>query len=586
MKAASLNQFQANLIIEELVRCGVELFCISPGSRNTPLVIAAAEHKRAKTIVHFDERGASFFAVGYAKGAGKPAAMICTSGTAVANYFPAVVEAHESQTPLILLTADRPLEALNSSSYQTIDQREIFGSYANYFEDLPLGDSRLTPQFLLSCVDLAFSQATSADAGPVHLNCRFREPLAPLGDAIDFSNELAGLRGWESAREPYSLSHEASASSEEAIPDSVCSKILASKRGIIVAGVLRDPDSGAALIKLAQQWRWPLISDICSQTRFAVEESEEAVSYADNYLRFDEVAEAVEPDVVLQFGDTPISKFVTRYTAKATSAYVIVTPGSKRIDPHHRVTDAVAADYRSAVSSFSKLMVSASELMTPFKNLEDLARKQVDNWFAKSDESLIGSKIAAEICAAGDSPRSLYLATSMAIREANSFVAARASSIRVAANRGVNGIDGTIAAAVGFAHATRQHTTLVIGDLAALHDLNSLSLVRNRDLPVTIVILNNDGGEIFSYLPVAGVEAHFQEYFQTPHRLDFAQAADMFGIKYYQPLNIRDFKTIYRHTLKSSKPVIIELKTECDADVIHHREFWESLHERARQLFA
>lgn len=579
MKAASLNQFQADLIIDELVRCGLRLFCISPGSRNSPLVIAAAEHPDAETVVHFDERGAAFYAVGYARGSGKPAALICTSGTAVANYLPAVVESHESQTPLIVLTADRPSEAMNRDSYQTIDQREIFGRFTNTIADLQLGDAALKPEHLLGTVDYAFAQATSGDAGPAHLNCRFREPLAPLGKPVDFSDSLAELGDWQSSDQPYSQIHPLTFRGAAVIPELIEEKLSGADRGVIIAGVLPDSETGAVLRDLACRWQWPLISDIGSQTRFSSSDAEAVISYADNYLRLENVAESLSPDVVVQFGRTPISKFVAGYAARAESAYIVVAPGLRRIDPYHHASDRISLDCKNAALALGGLSPPQSTLLSQFLKLDQLAQKQIDLWFTKSDDALIGSMVAAEICGAGNSERALYLATSMSIREANSFATATNLPVMVGANRGANGIDGTIASAAGFARAARKHTTLLTGDLAMLHDLNSLALVKESDTPLTIVILNNDGGEIFSYLPVAKVEAHFEKFFRVPHRLNFAHAADMFGIKYYQPMNFRDFSTIYRHSINGGRSVIIELKIDRDRNVIQHREFWNSLQE-------
>jgi 2-succinyl-5-enolpyruvyl-6-hydroxy-3-cyclohexene-1-carboxylate synthase len=332
---------------------------------------------------------------------------------------------------------------------------------------------------------------------------------------------------------------------------------------------------------MANQWKWPLISDICSQTRFASPQSKQVISFADNYLRFEEVAESLEPDVVLQFGRTPISKFITGYSARASNAYVVVAPGTRRIDPHHRVTDRVSLDYSAAVSSLRQIKPQSSQLLPRLQEFEQMARELIDEWYANSADVFLGSNVVSEVCSAGESARAIYLSTSMPIREANGFARGRNTEIRVCANRGVNGIDGTIAAAVGYARATQRHTTLVIGDLAVLHDLNSLALVRGSNIPLTIVILNNDGGEIFSYLPIAKIGAHFEEFFRTPHQLGFAHAADMFGVKFYQPLNLRDFSTIYRHTLRSDRSVIIEVRIDRDRNVIQHREFWESLHDRA-----
>lgn len=584
MKAAGINQLWAKLMVAELVRCGVSNFCVSPGSRSTPLVLAVADNPDAHVSVHFDERGSAFRALGYAKATGKPAVAICTSGTAVANYYPAVVEASQSNTPLIIISADRPSELRDTGAAQTINQVNIFGNYPRWQVDIAPPDTQVSPSYLLSTVDHAFRMAAD---GPVHLNCQFREPLAPLPDLHDFAVYLKPVANWLKGQTV--CTEHAFASSQTDIQVARVTELAKSaSRGVIVASNLPAHIDATPILELAALWQWPVVADVGSGLRTSGQKSANVICHADLYLRNERISELLKPDFVLQFGTAPISKHIAQFAASASEAYVVVNAGRARVDPYHRVTLRIECEPTQFAAGLLALSgVGPSELLDRFTKYDLLAQEALQKEVSGAPTDPISElQVASETARIVPTERGLFLATSMPIREFDCVASPIEQRMHVAANRGTNGIDGTIATAVGFADGLELPTTLLIGDLAMLHDLNSLALVRQSRQSITIVVLNNDGGGIFSMLPISESTSHFEEFFGTPHGLDFRNAAEMFGIKYHNPGTIKDFGTVYRHSLKSKKSSIIEVSCSRKENVRQHRQLWKVVQERIEKYVA
>ena len=584
MKAAGINQLWAKLMVAELVRCGVSNFCVSPGSRSTPLVLAVADNPEAHVSVHFDERSSAFRALGYAKATGKPAVAICTSGTALANYYPAVVEASQSNTPLIIISADRPSELRDTGAAQTIDQVSMFGDYLRWRVDIAPPDMQVSSSYLLSTVDHAFRMAAS---GPVHLNCQFREPLAPLPELQDFAAYLKPVANWLEGQSVYT-EYSAASSFTDTQVERVTSLAKSASRGVIVAGNLPAHIDTTPILELAALWNWPVVADAGSGLKTSGQKVKNVICHADPYLRNEHISELLKPDFVLQFGTTPISKHIAQFAASAGDAYVVVNAGNARIDPHHRVTLRIECEpAQLAASLLASSEAWQSELLDRFTKYDLLAQEALQKELSGAPTDPISElQVASEIARIVPADRGLFLATSMPIREFDCVASPTEQRLHVAANRGANGIDGTIATAVGFADGLELPTTLFIGDLAMLHDLNSLALVRESRQAITIVVLNNDGGGIFSMLPISESTSHFEEFFGTPHGLNFRNAAEMFGIKYHNPGTIKDFGTVYRHSLKSKKSSIIEVSCSRKENVRQHRQLWKVVQERIEKYVA
>lgn len=582
MKAANVNHLWGKLIVEELFRSGIDYFVICPGSRSTPLAIAVAENAECRKTVHFDERGAAFLALGYGKATRRPAAVICTSGTAAANFYPAVIEASQSRVPLIVLTADRPPELRDSGALQTIDQVKLFGSYARWFADLPTPSTEISPAYLLSTIAYAVAAASGNPAGPVHLNCMFRDPLAPLGELKSYSEYLQPLASWLKCERPFT--EYAIGSPQAATGDiaRLAESLAAARRGVLVAGALTSSTDATAIVALAEHLDWPLLADVSSGVRFAGSAAPQIITQHDLYLRSEAITRRLEPDLILHLGAPPLSKSLQRYLTSSEAELVIVDAAPLQLDPTHSAGKRlIAAPAIVAQALAEQLEMKPSPLLAAFQKLDEIAREQLSEAALGKTADVHELSIAESVLRSASENRAVFVASSMPLRLAEMAAVAGGAAASVGANRGANGIDGTIATAIGFATGAGTPVTLLIGDLAALHDLNSLALLRNADQPVTIVCLNNDGGGIFSHLPVARIEAHFEEVFGTPHGRSLRAACDMFDVKYHAPKTLKDFTTVYRASLKSRKSALIEVKTERAAEAAWLQKLWIRVEEIA-----
>ena len=574
-ETARANRLWAKLVVEELVRNGVDFFCVAPGSRSTPLVAALSENPKAKPLVHFDERGTAFAAVGYARATGRPAAWITTSGTAVANGLPAIVEASTDSVPMILLTADRPPELRQTGANQTIIQPNIFGEYTRWSFDLPAPDLSVNPASVLTTIDQAVYRARRAPKGPVHLNLMFREPFLSNPENEGEEDDASASLREEGA--PYTRYAASGPVVDEEEVENLWSELRGVERGLVVAGRLESRRQGKAVLRLAETLNWPLLPDVGSQVRLGVN-SDSLVPYYDALLAGESFRDTHAPEAVLHFGGRALSKRLEQFLAGVRpNPYIVVRENPFRLDPSHQVTRSV----ESGIEGFCEAMKQ-----TATRRPTAISGSWKESWTAASkvlggridqlvdqEEKLNEPLVARLISRRIPEEHGFVLASSMPIRDADTFAAVNGPAVPVAANRGTSGIDGTVATAVGFARGTEKPVTLLIGDLALLHDLNSLSML--KDLPVVVVVLNNDGGGIFSFLPVAQHDKFFEPYFGTPHGLDFEEAAAMFGLDYERPGSVADFTEVYEAACERGTPALIEVRTNREENVALHRRILE-----------
>jgi 2-succinyl-5-enolpyruvyl-6-hydroxy-3-cyclohexene-1-carboxylate synthase len=571
------NRLWATLIVEELVRNGVDFFCVAPGSRSTPLVAALAANERARSLIHFDERGTAFAALGYARATGRPAAWITTSGTAVANGLPAVVEAATDGVPMLLLTADRPPELRQTGANQTIDQPDIFGDYVRWRFDLPAPEEAVDPAMVLTTVDQAVYRAQRAPSGPVHLNLMFREPFIP--DPEDLDGQLPAPTRWLKSGEPYTRYAATRPAVDLDEIESLWEALRPVEQGLVVAGRLPSRKQGEAVLRLADSLGWPLLPDVGSQIRLGVH-SENLAAYYDALLASERFKEAHAPEAVLHVGGRAVSKRLEQFFARSRpDPYVVVRENPFRIDPSHRVTHSVEADILGFCTALTKVAgrrpsMGAASWTTSWRGASEKVDSYLDRSFAETkelNEPLVARLISRHV----PEEHGLCVASSMPIRDVDTFAATDGAPVPVTANRGASGIDGTVATAAGFVRGSGRPLTLLIGDLALLHDLNSLAMLRN--LPVVMVVLNNDGGAIFSFLPVARHKAFFEPYFGTPQGLSFEHAAAMFGFGYQRPRSTTDFVETYLAACARNTPTLIEVRTDREENVALHRELLEEI---------
>lgn len=570
--APNLNHLWAGLLIEELVRGGVDCFCVSPGSRSTALAMAAARHPAAKTMIHFDERGAAFHALGWASASGRPAVLICTSGSAAANYWPAVVESSASRVPLILLTADRPPELLDCRANQAIDQSKLFGNYVRWSFVLPCPEAGLPASMVLTTADQALYRARHAPAGPVHIDCMFREPLEPVpGGEAAVQSALQPLKRWMHSAAPWTTCYTPETSLSDADDLKVINRISDVRRGLLVVGRLRTMEEARAARLLADALRWPVFPDVLSGVRLG-SGSDSFVHYFDQLLLSPRFREACAPEFVLHLGGAVTSKRLQQHLAALGPEYMLVTDHPLRQDPFHQVSHRVQAH----IPAFCRwLAPSIRDCGAPAwgEQFPALSRAVSDCIDARVKDTGQLSEIFVARAVSRGRPEgtTLFLGNSMPIRDMDMYGAGEGLEGVVACNRGASGIDGNIATVAGHANALGRPVTAVIGDLAALHDLNSLALLRDTAAPVILVLVNNDGGGIFSFLPIAEYPETFERCFATPHGRSFADAARLFGLDYTCPETQESFLEAYAGALSGTHATIIEVRTDRQENVAAHR---------------
>ncbi len=583
-----LNHVWSSLIIEELVRCGVTTFCISPGSRSTPIVIAAAENIRTRTVVHTDERGAAFYAMGCAKATGQPTALICTSGTAVANYFPAVIEASQSAVPLLILSSDRPVELRDTRSPQTINQVNIYGDYLRWHFDLPAPDTDVSPSFLLTTVDQAVYRAANRPAGPVQINCQFREPLISIHEEQCWDKYLSVLDPWKKTDRPFTTYATSQSTTSVEDVDRIRAMISSSKNGLLIAGQLSAGTDKGAIIGLASDLGWPLLADINSGIRFVYSASESAhnvIAHYDLYLRKEKFRKEFSPDLILHIGGMPVSKSLNQYIEESRAEYIVVDNHPFRQDPMFRVTQRIETNPgRFAILLSEGIQKNTSLLTGVFRQAEEISHTVISGFVSALDDisewalsHIIFESVADE--------SGIFLSNSLPVREADACAAISDKRLAIGCNRGANGIDGTIASAIGFASGLNRPTTLLAGDLAVLHDINSLALIKKIEEPFTLVVLNNDGGGIFSFLPVAQLTECFETFFATPHGLRFNKAAELFGLPYESPDSLSSFRRAYQRAIDSGISSIIEVRTERERNRVEFEMMWKKVSEKIESQF-
>jgi 2-succinyl-5-enolpyruvyl-6-hydroxy-3-cyclohexene-1-carboxylate synthase len=571
-----MNQLWGYLIVEELVRNGIDYFVISPGSRSTPLTVAVARNPRATHTICIDERAAAFHALGYARARTNPAVLICTSGTAAANYLPAIIEAATDNLPLIILSADRPPELRHTGANQTINQVNLYGSYPVWQFDLPCPTEGINPQVVLTTIDLAVSRSRQSPGGVVHLNCMFREPLAPTNEAVEIP---ANLTDWQGRNGVYTnYANQLNTTSESEIQYLVAQIIKPTIRGVLIVGQLKDPESYHWVVKLAERLNWAIFADIQSGLRLR-RDLPNLVHYFDRLLLTDKAVELESIDTVIQIGSRIVSAGLLRWLAKyPPTNYVMVLDNGDRDDPNHQVTRRI----ESNISLFCQQLLANGFQCPPSEWVQQLRSTSqsiglIVADFLNGKELLTEPWIARTISELIPAYHGLWIANSMPIRDLDMYGSEYTNNPRIGANRGTSGIEGSIAAATGFAVGLETPVTAIIGDLSALHDLNSFALLRQNPYPVIAIVINNDGGGIFSFLSIAKSTDVFEPYFGTPHGLEFSHAAAMFGLDYYHPQTQTEFIEHYHQALTNNQSAIIEVTTDRQANWQLHQDLQQAI---------
>lgn len=565
----ALSRYVANFV-DELSRNGLTDVVISPGSRSTPLALTFAEHRAIKEWVIIDERSAAFFALGMAKQMKKPVALVCTSGTAAANYLPAIVEAYYSRVPLIVLTGDRPPELQDVGAPQTIEQHKLYGEHVKWFHNMALPEG--SPQMLhyvRSKAARSYHVAIEGNKGPVHLNFPFREPLMP-----DFTIENV----WGESQNTYHLSADGKKHLSEQQLEILAKKLAEAERGLIVCGPQTDYDVAQAIADLAWAFHIPVLADPLSQMRSGSHDKTNVVEGYNSILRNKNIRKMLKPDLIIRFGAMPVSKSYTFYVKENADAEQIVVENNAGFrEPTGSRTKFVFADVVSLCMDLihqapEKAKQDQSWLQT-WQRMNGIAKKHL---FAGEEVKMTEGEAVRALMEILPDDSSLYVGNSMAIRDVDMFYQTDSKKIELLANRGVNGIDGMISSALGAAAAGKK-VTLLIGDLSFFHDMNGLLAARHYDLPITILLINNNGGGIFSFLQQAKEPKHFELLFGTPADIEFSKAVNMYGGKHRLVQTKRELIQSLQDSYAEKGIKVIEIQTDREENKNWHEEKWRAI---------
>ena len=537
MSGLDRNTLWAGAFVDELARAGVREVCLAPGSRSTPLALAFARHGGVRVRVHLDERSAGFFALGTGKASGVPAVVLTTSGTAAANLFPAVIEASQGETPLLVLTADRPHRMRGGDANQTIDQLRLFGPFVHeFFEVAPAAVEGPALRHLRSLAGRAVASAVGAPAGPVHLNFPFDRPLEPIASAelptaLEQADPRAALGRPESA--PYVDISPRGPRVGDSELDLLEERLRAALRPLLVAGPAADQAQGAAVSRFASATGVPLLADPLSGARYRAAAVGLALGAYDLFLRDGLVRAALAPDLVIRVGRSPTSAALLDYLDTCGAGVHAV------IDPSHRWKDHLglathvlrgdAADALDRLAERTGAVPGEAGWSGLWSAVEDSATRAIDS--AVTGNAFEG-QVARDVLDAVPAGGTLFVSNSMSVRDLDAFGGARDRELSVLGNRGASGIDGIVSTALGVAAGAHQPVVALLGDIALLHDGNGLLATREADARVVFVVVNNDGGGIFHFLPIREHEPHFTRLFATPHGLEPARLAALYDLPY------------------------------------------------------
>ncbi len=579
MDPTNANTALSSAFAEELARGGLRHAVISPGSRSTPLAVALWRQPEIAVSVIVDERSAGFFALGAAQASRKPVALLCTSGTALVNYHPAVVEADESGIPLVVLSADRPPELRGIGAGQTIDQIKTFGSSVRWFCEVgthEADDGGLLHYRSVACRALAAARG-EVRPGPVHLNVPWREPLAPVPveGAVTATDSL-GLEGRD--KRPLIAVTRIDLEPSVFLLDEMAGHIGDAISGVIVAGRQLDPELREPLAHLARVSGFPILADPTSQLRCGPHDRSHVVAGYDLLLRDEHFARSVVPELVLRFGEMPASKPLRAWIADSGADEIVIDPYGGWNEPTNRAAAVLRADPTELASGWAARL----------EGLEGRERPLPDRWLEAEkaaqdvlDQELTGKSEITEPAlhrALGAAHRHgdlVYTSSSMPIRDQETFLAPSTTDAFFLSNRGANGIDGLISSGIGAAHASGRPTTIVTGDLGLLHDLGSLAALRDVETPVRIIVIDNDGGGIFHFLPqeAAMPASEFEALLGTPRGVDTAKAAALFDLPQRRLDSLADLPDAI-----TAGTGLIEVKTDRQTNVEAHHSLTAAVH--------
>ncbi len=539
-------------LVDELYQLGVREVVISPGSRSTPLAMLFCEH-RFKVFLNIDERSAAFLALGIAKEQAGPVVLVCTSGSAVVHYFPALIEAKYSKVPLIVLTADRPHELRHVGAPQAIDQNKIYGGYANYYEELALPEERESMyRYVRVVMQKAYAGAMTGSYGVAHINVPLREPFIPdfnkLNFALGRSNDQFAVIETEGQ---YTFKAD----------------IFQNKKGMIICGPDAYADYHQDVLELGERLKSPVLADPLSNFRNYAHDL--LIDSYDAFLKDDAIKQELRPDFILHFGQVPVSKRLQQFlTLHQDVLYVQVDKSFEYRNPSLTTGKYILSSPKTFALSIN-ILNNITDYLSKWQTYQKQMRQRLKD--AGKAEGLFEGQIIQRLQEILPDDSRLVVANSMPIRDIDYFFEARAQKIKVLGNRGANGIDGIVSTTLGVSISGKP-TVLVTGDLALFHDSNGLLIGKTHNLNAVIVLFNNNGGGIFRYLPQSR-ERYFDYLFLTPHGIDFTGLTTLYGVTCFQPRNTDEFERDFREALTLGGIKLIEIKIDLELSKDLHDQY-------------
>ncbi len=579
------NSFWSELFTEQLAQSGIKFACISPGSRSTPLTLAFAANKKIKTFVNPDERSSAFFALGLAERSGLPVVIVTTSGTAVAELYPAIIEAYQRRIPLIVCTADRPPELLNCGANQTINQSNIYANHIRKFFNAGLPS--LTESKLLKIKKIAaeaFEISLRKNRGPVHINFPFKKPLEPesFTDEIDknFYKKIKNIKINNTPLTSAFFKHS----------DEIVKIINRKPKGLIFCGWdnYRN-DFTKLIIKFSQITGYPIIADGISGLRFGNHSKQNVISNASAFLKSNAFDFLLNAEIIFQFGSAPTSNIVLDFLKESKAQKFLINEFGDYKDPSRTTKNIIGINPSEFLI---KMIASIKNEKGSIKNKWQIRIRQFEQFTEKIKEQNIFNakfpfegRIIPEIIKTIPHNSNLFVSNSMPVRDLDFFASPTRKKINIYSNRGASGIDGIISTAAGIAVKSKTPTYLVIGDLAFLHDSNGMNILQNQKIPLHIILIDNNGGGIFGMLPIAESKKYFQEYFKTPQHVDFSMLVKAHGGKFYEIKSWKGLNNKLSNQQNSNNFSVFRIKTDIKSSIKFRKKYWELLSQKIESQF-
>lgn len=591
------NILWSEIFFNELVNLGIKYACISPGSRSTPLTYAISKNKKIKSYIIIDERTSAFFATGLARKTNSPVVLVCTSGTAIAEFYPAIIEAFYQRIPLIICTADRPIEALDNGTNQTINQNNIYKNHIRFFDDVgipELTESRIN--HLKSIANRAFYECKIKSQGPVHLNFPFRKPLEPSSytDEIDYKyyEKIFSIKQSFSLKKyDLVLNNDAHFLPNRKIIKYIISLIINENKGLIIVGPdYFNSEFSEAISFLSEKLKFPILAEATSQLRINNQITKNIISNYDAFLRTKKFNQTHEAEIILYFGKTVISKGLEDYLENSNARKFIINNYGDFIDPNNKAELVI----QSEPTSFCKILLDEinknkiefiNEVwLNDFKSADNISEK-IKNKIINKANSFYEPTIINQLIELIPENSNLMISNSLPIRDFEYFSSTKNKKINIFHNRGASGIDGITSTALGIAKESNNPTILLTGDLAFYYDLNSLLIAKKYLIPIIIIVINNNGGAIFDALPISQEKEILKDYFITPHNLNFKNFVNGFDGNYIKIKTRNEFINSVQKAFTKKTFSVIEIETNPRQSNKIREKYWNEVNNEMTKYF-